>query len=350
MRFILFSVFLFIILNTSYSQNGYVPDSTSLFFGQKNIQSSFDSTFNNLDTSFLPVKVFIDKTLWTFQPENYSGTITSDTLNVLKFYQIYSSIRNSQYQKPDKYVKVDSLKKIVLNYESRYSPIGMIFYNYSKIKHNAFDDTLLTINNGAIFDVLGRSASPYEMGILFAASQFKNYYENGNINFKDIPAGDVIIDKDADVRFISKAEVQLKSGFQAMNGSNFQAKIQYYVPCQSNINEFNYYKSNPKDILQDSQFQNNFNSNKLENEFNIFPNPAKDILNLTFVNNNIIEDKDLTIKIVNSFGITELESVMKFHFGINNYKIDIDHLQNGIYYVILKTTNSQLLQRLVILK
>lgn len=173
--------------------------------------------------------------------------------------------------------------------------------------------------------------------------------DHGFPDFKDIPSGDVIIDKDADVRFYSKAEVQLKDGFHAMSGSNFHAKIQD-VACQSNINEFNYYKNNQNNELRYSQFQNDFIVNKLKNEFNIYPNPAKDLLNLTFTNNDIIDEKDLTIKIVNSMGINELESDFKFHIGTNNYNLNIENLQNGIYSVILKTSNSQLMQRLVILK
>ena len=49
-------------------------------------------------------------------------------------------------------------------------------------------------------------------------------------------------------------------------------------------------------------------------------------------------------------GISELESDFKFHIGTNNYNMNIENLQNGIYSVILKTSNSQLMQRLVILK
>ncbi|MBS4013907.1 MAG: T9SS type A sorting domain-containing protein [Bacteroidetes bacterium] len=151
---------------------------------QINIKADFDSTYGSINTAFLPINnILIDKTLWLIRPESYDGTSNMDTLNLLKFYQIYSSIRNSHYSIPNEIYHTDSLKSKVINYDSTLVPISVIFFEYSKLKQNAFDDSLLTLNNEIIYDVPGRQDSPYESDILLAASSMRTVFSKLYISF-----------------------------------------------------------------------------------------------------------------------------------------------------------------------
>lgn len=151
---------------------------------QINIKAGFDSTYGSINTSYLPVNnILIDKTLWLVQPESFNGTTNSDTLNLMKFYQVYSSIRNSHYSIPNWIYHTDTLKSKVISYDSTLVPISIIFFEYSKIKQNAFDDSLLTVSNDIIYDVQGRQESPYEPDNLLAASSLRTVFSELNVSF-----------------------------------------------------------------------------------------------------------------------------------------------------------------------
>lgn len=180
----IFLLLLLFILNICFLNAEQLILTDSLFLGQVNIKASYDSTYNSLDTNYLPINLLVDKTFWFYQPESYSGTINSDTLNKLIFYQLYSSIRNSYYSIPNNLIPMDSLKQSLVSYDSSFVPIGFLFFKYSRIKQNAFDDTLLIVNNEIIYDVAGRSSSPYETDYLFASMPLRTILYDNSIHFK----------------------------------------------------------------------------------------------------------------------------------------------------------------------
>ncbi len=174
-----------IIILCFYSMNAqeyeYVDSLESV---QINIKADFDSTYGGINISYLPINnILIDKTLWLIQPERFNGLTISDTLNLNKFYQVYTSIRNSHYIIPNWIYPTDSLKNKAKNYDSSIEPISIIFFEYSKLKQNCFDDSLLYVSNDIIYDVQGRQETPYESDILLAASPLRTVFTRLEIPF-----------------------------------------------------------------------------------------------------------------------------------------------------------------------
>jgi hypothetical protein len=75
-----------------------------------------------------------------------------------------------------------------------------------------------------------------------------------------------------------------------------------------------------------------------DNNVNIrlYPNPANDILKFEFSTSLELTEQPITIEITNTLGQLVLQEKM-----INPQpSLNIQHLQSGVYYLELKTTNS----------
>jgi hypothetical protein len=58
------------------------------------------------------------------------------------------------------------------------SPIAILYGKYASLKETALSQNLFTINNQQIFDVAGRTASPYNTNNLFAAAAIKKAFND----------------------------------------------------------------------------------------------------------------------------------------------------------------------------
>jgi hypothetical protein len=77
----------------------------------------------------------------------------------------------------------------------------------------------------------------------------------------------------------------------------------------------------------------------LSEDFQIFPNPT---CNEIMINNT--KEKVLLINIIDNLGNTVLSKKIK------NEKLNISHLKNGIYHLIIKTEHTEIVKKLVIQK
>ena len=80
--------------------------------------------------------------------------------------------------------------------------------------------------------------------------------------------------------------------------------------------------------------------NEISNCFlSIYPNPADETIYMEFKNMNF-DLKTLNIEIINTLGQTELLDKWDiFYKDVNKKRIDLSHLNNGIYFIILKENN-----------
>ncbi len=74
----------------------------------------------------------------------------------------------------------------------------------------------------------------------------------------------------------------------------------------------------------------------------IFPNPATDFINITY---NSIDNNKITATIYNAIGekITDIELIQ------NSNKINIQNLENGVYFIKIKTQTSEITKKFVVL-
>ncbi len=73
-------------------------------------------------------------------------------------------------------------------------------------------------------------------------------------------------------------------------------------------------------IAENSSFQN----------INLFPNPANDVVNINLISEQPV---NTTINIYNSIGALLKTEFVSFHSGNNNYSLDINDLNSGLYFV-----------------
>nr|MBK9653279.1 hypothetical protein [Bacteroidota bacterium] len=75
------------------------------------------------------------------------------------------------------------IKSFQLIRNSGVIPILIINQEYTRIKANARNDSLIYLSNGKYYDILPRSQSPFENKILFAAAPLKEKIYNGMTKF-----------------------------------------------------------------------------------------------------------------------------------------------------------------------
>ncbi len=82
--------------------------------------------------------------------------------------------------------------------------------------------------------------------------------------------------------------------------------------------------------------------------FNIYPNPVSKNANLTF---NLSETKNISINVFNTSGKMINEKVISqtFQSGTNNISLDVSNLQDGIYYIAIKTDDYYNIKPIVII-
>lgn len=78
----------------------------------------------------------------------------------------------------------------------------------------------------------------------------------------------------------------------------------------------------------------------VENSFiqniNLFPNPATDILNINLISEQPV---NTTLNIFNSIGVLVKTEYISFNSGNNNYSVNINNLNSGLYFVEIISDN-----------
>lgn len=80
-------------------------------------------------------------------------------------------------------------------------------------------------------------------------------------------------------------------------------------------------------------------------EVNIFPNPTNGITNLAF---NISETDNIVLSLCDINGrLVKIIAEERKNKGTYNYQIDLSHCQNGIYFLIIKTSKQKYTQKII---
>ena len=163
-----------------------------------------------------------------------------------------------------------------------------------------------------------------------------------NINEANkIPSG-------SNVKFIGHNNINLKTGFRAESGSNFEANItgkQTKPATVISINEFDKLKKFAFIDNQESKLSSNedspkeFSNEKFKN-ISIYPNPVSEIINIV----DIAESKIDEIKIFNSNGTIVYCEIDKSNSPIT---IDVSIIPKGIYYMQIRIDDEFFTKKIV---
>lgn len=116
-----------------------------------------------LDKSQIPSGILYDYVYPVAALANYDGSTQTDTSNIDHFYESYAELYHSMLNNYGK-VHPATLRKNASRFHQDavyHHPIGIIDYTFHSIDTNAISNNLLTVNNGQLYDVQGRSQSPY---------------------------------------------------------------------------------------------------------------------------------------------------------------------------------------------
>ena len=87
--------------------------------------------------------------------------------------------------------------------------------------------------------------------------------------------------------------------------------------------------------------------NSLVKLFNVFPNPTKD---LAVINFNLDKTCDVTVEITDMTGKVIFSRNLDNASGFQNVNINVENMNNGIYFVNLKTDANILSKKLTVNK
>jgi hypothetical protein len=118
----------------------------------------------NLNKSQIPTGVLYDAVFPLAGLEYYTGLSNTDTSSSTHFMQAYSEIylsriNNTGMQHLSDFE--DNIDNYTIDKKFRH-PIGIIDYEFNTIRADAVSSNLLSVSNNQLFDVAGRTQSPYE--------------------------------------------------------------------------------------------------------------------------------------------------------------------------------------------
>ena len=195
---------------------------------------------------------------------------------------------------------------------------------------------------------------------IFEYITFNNYGTNGEIEFnyvmkKMVPGS------------LGFGIASLQEGNQVTENFSYTFQGNYILPPDANspvnhttqhtVEDFNnlgvivwIQDDNSKEILQSTtaSLVNNINENLLSSyNFKTFPNPASEITTITFQG---FDHRNLELKIINMIGEVVLSKSFISPSSSGYYNLNISHLSNGIYNIIVSSNETYLTKQIQILK
>ncbi len=137
----------------------------------------------NLDKSQISTGVLYENVFPWAEVEFFDGTTNADTSNTLHFMQAYTELYNSTYNRANILHPYDYENACLNVHTDRdlHHPLGIIDYDFNTIDPNSVTNNLLYVNNQKLYDVAGRTQSPYFQKHVFLASpvmtgDFERFY------------------------------------------------------------------------------------------------------------------------------------------------------------------------------
>ncbi|MBI3718161.1 MAG: hypothetical protein HY252_06150 [Sphingobacteriales bacterium] len=161
------------------------------------------------DHSFSQSTAFADRVNYIFQPTNRSAVSTgllmdygidfnnitdytgvtmvdSNYVNMDQWRSLYASIYSYQFNTnislPEMNIINNKIDSLYIS-SSVAIPIVALHYNYEKLRNDAVSAGLVTISNDQIYDVAGRTQSPYQTKTVFAITPVQNEFRQSSIKF-----------------------------------------------------------------------------------------------------------------------------------------------------------------------
>jgi hypothetical protein len=164
-----FALTLVLFFSTCFA-NAQLYDSTGYYNQMNHIFAPLDKT---QITNGLLRDYSIEFNNW----DNFTGAQLHDSnfASLTEWRFLYAGLYSSKIRSTPQMLYLDTLNRLLSKYAYTNQPISMavLYYHYQSIKPNAISSNLLRVSNGQLFDVAGRTQSPYNTNEMFAVAPIR---------------------------------------------------------------------------------------------------------------------------------------------------------------------------------
>ncbi len=154
---------------------------TTQYYGKMNY------VFHHVNKSQIATGLLRDYGIEFLNLDNYTGTALHDSNFVAldEWRMLYTGLYSSQINGNAGLLYLDTLNRFINKYNYDSLPISFIglHYNYNKLKDYTLTNNLMTVSNEQLYDVSGRTESPYETKTLFAIAPIRQAGLTGSNQF-----------------------------------------------------------------------------------------------------------------------------------------------------------------------
>lgn len=169
-----------ILMVIAFNTNAQTYDTTS-FYGKMNY------LYANINKAPIITGLLRDYGIDFQNLDNYTGTALHDSnyTSLADWRMLYGSLYSQQITSTPSLLYLDTLNKRFSEYGIMGDPISFVamYYNYQTINPNGVSNNQFTISNNQLFDVNGRSGSPYLINDVFAIATTRQLAITGDNEF-----------------------------------------------------------------------------------------------------------------------------------------------------------------------
>jgi hypothetical protein len=160
-----------LISQISFAQEGYEA-----------VRTQLNSIFSPLNKSQIPKGILYE---YSYQVIDITSVSASDTMNYTVWNGIYYTLHSGRINGTQTLQHLDSINARIENYPNieEEIQIPVLHYDYNSLKVDAVSSNLLYVNSNKLYDVTGRTQSPYLNHTIFAAAPEREYSNKGTVKF-----------------------------------------------------------------------------------------------------------------------------------------------------------------------
>lgn len=148
------------------------------------LRQKLDLVFANIDKSQVPTGFLAEFGPRLISLKTFRGALTdSNKVDIRTWRYIYGTLQSSRIFGTNPLPSLGAVNETIDNVEAtnpNLLPIPLIFADYNSLRSDAVSLNLLSVQNNQLYDVPGRSQSPYQLDKVFAAAPSIWYADNGS--------------------------------------------------------------------------------------------------------------------------------------------------------------------------
>jgi len=142
--------------------------------------------FEHVDRSPVTTGLLSDYGVGYLNYNNYPGTTLHDSnyVDMARWRLLYTFLYSSRFNDAASLAPPKTVSARIAGYDTlQVTNLPVLYFNYQRIRASAVSGNLMRVQNGQLYDVAGRTQSPYEVRSLFAVSPSAGSFDTGNIPF-----------------------------------------------------------------------------------------------------------------------------------------------------------------------